>query len=214
VPDATASGELSARPQKASHTSPSLTRVTRALAVSLSLLLLSACGHSVLLVRQAPATLPSEPPGYENATVTRVIDGDTIEVAITDRFEGPGAGRARVGATYDVRLLGIDTPESVDPRSPVECFGPEASAAAKALLLGKSVTLVKDTEESDQYGRLLRYVYLGDEMADARLVANGYAHAYPYPPNTRHSGLLVQLEREAREADRGLWSADTCSGKN
>ena len=188
--------------------------MTKALAVCLSLVLLAGCGHAVVLVHQAPATLPREPPGYETATVTRVIDGDTIEVTITDRFEGPGAGRARVGATYDVRLLGIDTPESVDPGSPVECFGPEASAAANALLLGERVTLVKDTEESDQYGRLLRYVYVGEEMADARLVANGYAHAYTYRPNIRHSRLFVQLEREAREADRGLWSADTCSRGN
>ena len=186
--------------------------MSRGLAICLALvLLLSGCGHAVVLVRQAPATLPQEPPGHETATVTRVVDGDTIEVTIIDRFEGPGAGRARVGATYDVRLIGIDTPESVDPGSPVECFGPEASAATKALLLGERVTLVKDTEETDQYGRLLRYVYMGEEMADARLVANGYAHAYPYPPNIRHSELFVRLERDAREDERGLWSSGACS---
>jgi micrococcal nuclease len=187
--------------------------VLRVLALCLLIALLPGCGHTVVLVRQAPATLEGEPDGHEIATVTRVVDGDTVEVAITDRLEGPGAGRAQVGRTYDVRLLGIDTPESVDPGSPVECFGPEASAAAKALLLGEQVTLVKDAEESDQYGRLLRYVYLGEEMADARLVANGYAHSYPYPPNVRHAYLFVQLEREARASDRGLWAPGTCNGQ-
>jgi micrococcal nuclease len=98
--------------------------------------------------------------------------------------------RARIGVTYDVRPLGIDTPESVDPGSPIECFGAEASAAVKALLLGERVTLVKDTEESDQYGKLLRYVYVGQEMADAHLVANGYPHAL-HLPSQRH--VLITL---------------------
>ena len=72
--------------------------------------------------------------------------------------------------------------------------------------------VVKDVEDTDRFDRLLRYVYLEDEMANARLVANGYAHAYTYPPNVRHSELFVQLEREARKKDRGLWAAETCSG--
>jgi micrococcal nuclease len=110
-------------------------------------------------------------------------------------------------------LIGIDTPESVKPNSPVECFGKEASAAAEALLGGKEVKLVKDVEEADQYDRLLRYVYLEDEMANARLVTNGYASAYTYPPNIRHADLFVQLQREARDNDRGLWAPETCSGE-
>lgn len=175
--------------------------------------LLVACGHQVRLEIQAPATLPDEPAGSEIATVTRVVDGDTIEVRITGREDGPGAGDAEIGGVYPVRLIGIDTPESVDPRRPVECFGVEASAAARALLAGASVHLVVDVEEADGYDRLLRYVYLGQEMANARLVVNGYASAYTYPPNIRHSELFVQLEREARESDRGLWSANTCRGE-
>jgi micrococcal nuclease len=111
-----------------------------------------------------------------------------------------------------VRLMGIDAPESVHPRTPVECFGREASAAAKALLEGDTVRLVKDVEETDRYDRLLRYVYLGAEMANARLVLNGYALSYTYPPNVRHTDLFVRLQREARENDRGLWSPDTCEG--
>ena len=168
--------------------------------------------HQVDLMSQAPATLDQEPAGYEEAQVERVVDGDTIVVEVTGRAEGPGAGEAEVGQEYRLRLIGIDTPESVKPDSPVECFGEEASSAAKALLEGQDVKLVKDVEEADQYDRLLRYVYLEGEMANARLVANGYAAAYTYPPNVRHTDLLVQLEREAREGDRGLWSPETCNG--
>lgn len=178
----------------------------------LSCLLASACaGHQVDLTIQAPATFAEEPAGYEEATVVKVVDGDTVEVEITARSEGPGAGLAEVGREYPVRLIGIDTPESVKPGSPVECFGREASSAAKALLDGAKVRLVKDVEETDRYDRLLRYVYLEAEMANARLVANGYASAYTYPPNTRWSSLFVQLQREAREAQRGLWSPGSCS---
>lgn len=174
----------------------------------------AACGggHEVVLTTQAPATLADEPQGYETATVVNVVDGDTIDVEITDRTEGRAAGEADVGVEYRVRLIGIDTPESVKPGTPVECFGEEASAAAKALLDGEEVRLVKDVEETDRYDRLLRYVYLEAEMANARLVANGYANAYTYPPNIRWSEMFLQLEREAREDDRGLWSPNTCNG--
>ena len=162
---------------------------------------------------QAPATLSQEPPGYEVATVTRVVDGDTIEAQIEERVDGPAGGEAEPGQTYNIRLIGIDTPESVKPGTPVECFAKEAAAAAEALLDGESVRLVKDVEETDRYERLLRYVYIGEEMANARLVINGYAHAYTYPPNVRHSDLFVALQGEAREADRGFWSPETCRGE-
>jgi endonuclease YncB( thermonuclease family) len=169
--------------------------------------------HQVLLEEQAPPTLREEPGGYEEAVVTRVIDGDTIEVQITGRVAGPGAGDAGIGSTPSVRLIGIDTPESVTPGSPVECFGREASAATTALVDGARVLLVKDVEETDRYDRLLRYVYIGEEMANARLIVNGYAHAYTYPPNVRHSDLLVRLQRRARIAERGLWSHDACGAE-
>lgn len=180
----------------------------------LAVVLTASCAtHQVRLDIQAPATRPQEPPGHEIATVTRVVDGDTIEATIISVSPGPGAGEAQIGSNYDIRLIGIDTPESVRPGTPIECFGKEASAATTALLEGQEVTLVKDVEEADHYDRLLRYVYLGDEMANARLVANGYATAYTYPPNVRHADLFVQLEREARDGDRGLWAAETCSGE-
>jgi micrococcal nuclease len=173
----------------------------------------SCAPHRVVLSRQAPATLGEEPPGHETGKVTRVVDGDTIEVKVTGRVDGPGAGDARIGSSYNVRLIGIDTPESVKPNSPVECFGRESSAAAKALLEGGSVKLVKDVEETDRYDRLLRYVYLGHELANARLVVNGYAAVFTYPPNVRHSELFVALQREARDEQRGLWSPETCNGE-
>jgi micrococcal nuclease len=177
------------------------------------IVLCGACAPEVALTVQGPATFEDEPDGYEDAIVVRVVDGDTIVVEVTGRTEGPGAGDAPLGTEERVRLIGIDTPESVKPDTPVECFGREASAAAKALLEGQEVRLVKDVEETDAYDRLLRYVYLGSEMANARLVANGYATAYTYPPNIRHSELFVQLQREAREGDRGLWAPDTCNGE-
>jgi micrococcal nuclease len=179
------------------------------------LLVVTSCApHQVLLDHQAPATRPQEPPGFETATVTRVIDGDTVEVVIEAITPGPGAGETTIGETYNVRLTGIDTPESVKPGTPVECFAREASAAATAFLEGVEVTLVKDVEDTDRYDRLLRYIYVADEMANARLVANGYAFAYTYPPNVRHSELFVQLQREARESDRGLWAPETCDGES
>ena len=186
----------------------------RALAAACAALVLTTCSQPVELTRQAPATLGNEPGGFEAARVTRVVDGDTIEVTITGRTEGAGAGRAEVGRSYDVRLLGIDTPESVKPDSPVECFGPEASDAATALLEGREVRLVDDVEEVDGFGRLLRYVYVEEELANARLVANGYAKALIYEPNVRHANLLLGLQRGARAAELGLWASDACGGRD
>lgn len=180
----------------------------------MSLLALACCSaHAVDLTVQAPATLHAEPPGYEEATVTRVVDGDTIEVEVIAAVEGPGAGATQPGVRYDVRLLGIDTPESVSPREPVECFGREAAAATAALLEGRRVRLVRDVEDRDGFDRLLRYVYVGAELANARLVVNGYAAAYTYPPNVRWSEVFAQLQDSAREERRGLWGTETCDGE-
>ena len=131
-------------------------------------------------------------------TVVRVVDGDTVIVR--------GAG----GRIEDVRLIGIDTPETVDPRKPVGCFGPEASAYAKHLLTGRTVVLRYDRELHDRYGRFLAYVWLqghGGGFVNARLVELGYARAYPFPPNTEHQALFAALERRAAIGGRGLWAA-------
>src|SRR5690349_13538593 len=113
-------------------------------------------GYSALLPHSAPevAHEPKLPPGYSGpATVARVIDGDTIELTSGDR----------------VRYIGMDTPETVDPRKTVQCFGKEASAANRALVEGKVVTLVPDVEDRDMYDRFLRYVYLGDTFVNLEL---------------------------------------------
>jgi micrococcal nuclease len=135
-------------------------------------------------------------PPIEAGTVVRVVDGDTIIV------RGPG------GRTEDVRLIGIDTPETVDPRRPVGCYGPEASAFTKHLLTGRTVILRYDRETHDRYGRFLAYVWLAGRHAqfvNAELVRRGYARSYPFPPNTAHEALFAALERQAAIGGQGLW---------
>ena len=134
-------------------------------------------------------TRAAAPPS--SGVVAEVIDGDTIRVR-------SGAG------TVTVRLLGIDTPETVHPDRPVGCFGPEASAYTKRLLTGRPVTLRYDRELHDRYGRLLAYVYTGGTFANARLVERGYARTLPIPPNTAHAAQLAALERAAALAGLGL----------
>lgn len=122
--------------------------------------------------------------------VERVVDGDTIVVR--------GVGR--------VRLIGVDTPETVAPGRPVEFFGREASAFTKRLLEGRRVRLEYDRERTDRYGRTLAYVHLADgTFANAEIVRRGYGHAYTRFP-FRYLDRFRQLEREARSAGRGLWN--------
>ncbi|MBE9514044.1 MAG: thermonuclease family protein [Chloroflexi bacterium] len=121
----------------------------------------------------------------ENAAlVTRVIDGDTIEIE----------GGIRV------RYIGIDTPETDEP------YYLEAREANRNLVNGRHVRLEKDIEDKDKYGRLLRYVWVGDVMVNAELVSSGYAYSYSYPPNLKYQAQFLLLEKEAREHKRGLWS--------
>ena len=131
-------------------------------------------------------------PTDDTFLVTRVIDGDTIEI------EG---GKK-------VRYIGIDTPETVDPRKPIQCFGVEASNKNKELVEGKRVRLEKDVSETDKYERLLRYVYVGELFVNDYLARQGYAYAYTYPPDVKYSEQFVQAQKEARENNRGLWK--TC----
>jgi micrococcal nuclease len=135
---------------------------------------------------------------FSEGVVVRAVDGDTVIV------RGPG------GRIEDVRLLGIDTPETVDPRRPVGCYGPEASAYTKHVATGRAVTLGYDRELHDRYGRFLAYIWLRGRspvFLNARLVELGYARAYPFPPNTAHAALFAGLERRAALAGRGLWTA-------
>ena len=144
-------------------------------------------------VGPAPTSRISFRDGTTPATVVRVVDGDTIEVEIE-------------GQTHKVRYIGIDTPETVDPRRPVGCFGEEASAANEALVEGRIVGLEEDVSDTDSFGRLLRYVWLNSqEMVNAILVREGYAQASAYPPDVRYQELFDGLEAAARSAERGLW---------
>jgi|SRR6188472_2354654 len=129
--------------------------------------------------------------------VVRVVDGDTIQV----RLEG--------GRTERVRYIGIDTPESVKPGTPVQCFAKKASHFNAGLVAGRDVTLKTDAEERDRYGRLLAYVYAGPEFVNRELVARGYARTLTIPPNVAHADEFARLARRAREAGLGLWRACT-----
>ncbi len=135
-----------------------------------------------------------ESPTKVTAEVTRVVDGDTVEADIDGREE-------------DVRYIGVDTPESVKPDSPVECFGPEAADFNRKLVEGETVRLELGEEQRDPYDRLLAYVYVNDTFVNAELVRRGYATTLTIPPNDRFADRFAELEREAGAAGRGLWGA-------
>ncbi len=124
--------------------------------------------------------------------ILRVIDGDTVEFINGDRL----------------RYIGIDTPEEVDPRKPVQCFALEAAAANKALVEGKMITFHKDVSARDKYGRWLGFVYLEDgTFVNLKLVEEGFAFAYKYKPDISKSVEFKEAEAKARGAGFGLWSA-------
>jgi micrococcal nuclease len=138
------------------------------------------------------------PPGTRTtATVTHVTDGDTLTVALNGREE-------------DVRLIGVDTPETVDPDEPVQCFGPEASAFTHRLE-GATVELVPGAERRDAYGRLLAYIYLDGAMFNSALARRGLARPLTIAPNDLHAARFERLAAQAARRGRGLWGA--CGGE-
>lgn len=137
-------------------------------------------------------TSPPPPAGLTRAMVTEIIDGDTIAVLINDR-------------EYRVRYIGIDSPETRDPNTGVQPFGPEATEANRKLVAGQTVGLEQDVSETDRYGRLLRYVWVGEVLVNAELVRQGYAMASTYQPDVKYQALFTELQREARAGGRGLW---------
>jgi micrococcal nuclease len=157
-------------------------------------------GSAVLLIAVALVVLrpwegkPEEGPASAVARVTRVVDGDTIEVRLGGREE-------------DVRLIGVDTPETVKPDTPVQCFGERASHFTKRRLTGRRVRLVFGVERRDIYGRLLAYVYLHGRFFNPILVRRGLARSLTIPPNDRFAPRFRRLELVAARAGRGLWSA-------
>ncbi len=152
---------------------------------------------ALAMTQVGQSTSADESGGEGRAVVERVVDGDTIVVRIE-------------GSSEKIRLIGIDTPESVDPRSPVECFGTEASARTAELLPeGTEVDLVRDVEARDRYDRLLAYVYRASDglFVNEALARDGYAVLSTYPPNVAHVEALQAAVADARSAGRGLWAS-------
>ncbi len=159
--------------------------LSRAVCATLAVALLGSAGWGWRSGGRGPARF--------DATVVHVSDGDTITVRFGDRSER-------------VRILGADTPEVVDPRKPVQCYGPEASAHTKARLApGTLVSLETDAEVRDKYGRLLAYVYVGGARYDDELLRLGFARLLIIAPNGVHARAMLGAELEARAAHRGLW---------
>ncbi|MEX0621581.1 MAG: thermonuclease family protein [Candidatus Woykebacteria bacterium] len=135
--------------------------------------------------------------GTEGVKVTRVVDGDTIEIETGQK----------------VRYIGIDTPETSDPRTGVQCFGKEATKKNRELVEGKRVRLEKDVSETDKYGRLLRYIFVPspssgqDGLVSETLVKEGFAFSSPYPPDIKYQDIFNKAEKFAKKNDKGLWGS-------
>jgi len=139
---------------------------------------------SIAGISQTTDTEPAQDKFFFICRVVEVIDGDTVIIDTGER----------------VRYIGIDTPEKG------ELFCEECKKKNEELVLGKEVGLERDVSITDKYGRLLAYVWVGDLMVNSEMVKTGYAHAYTYPPDVKYSDLFVELEREARENEYGLWA--------
>jgi micrococcal nuclease len=133
-------------------------------------------------------------PRSARAFVVRAVDGDTVQARIDGRVE-------------DVRLIGVDTPETVDPDAAVQCFGHRASDFTRRRVERRRVRLVFGVERRDVYGRLLAYAYIGHRSVNAELLRRGLARTLEIAPNTQHSALYRHLELAAARAGRGLWGA-------
>jgi micrococcal nuclease len=154
------------------------------------------------IVQTPTATVPVQLP-VQLFKVTDVVDGDTIKVSYHGRAE-------------TVRLIGIDTPEVVDPRQPVQCFGVEASTHARAILSGQMVRLEADGTQGDRdrFNRLLRYVFLRDGANfNQRMIADGFAFEYTHIVPYRYQPQFKAAQAEAQSGSRGLWAAETCAGQ-
>jgi micrococcal nuclease len=158
-----------------------------------SLLLLAQIAF-VLLRPWEQVHLGGSPPRSASAYVLRAVDGDTIEVLLD-------------GEREDVRYIGIDTPETVKPDTPVQCFGPQAHRFNARLVTHRRVRLVFGVERRDVYGRLLAYVYLGHRFVNAELARRGLARTLTIPPDDRFAKRFGRLQAAAARAGRGLWGA-------
>jgi len=150
--------------------------------------------------RSTAAATPVSTTLAVNATVTHIVDGDTIDVEIAGKRER-------------VRLIGIDTPETKKPNTPVQCYGPEATAFTTSLLpIGAALHLERDVVARDDFGRMLAYVYLASDgtFVNLRIVRDGFAHTLSIAPNTAHAVEFARAAHLAQAANIGLWA--NCSG--
>jgi len=146
--------------------------------------------------QETTVSLPVVIDSTKEYNVIKVVDGDTIQVEIDDKIE-------------KIRMIGIDTPESVHPDEEKNTEnGKKASEYTKKLLTGKSVTLELDVQERDKYGRILAYVYLNGRMVNKKLLSDGYAKVATFPPNVKYVQEFTKLEEKAREAKKGLWAEE------
>ena len=171
--------------------------------VGLCLLVVAGAGCNASDDRDAKGVVAGELPAAAHGPypVVDVVDGDTLKVNAPERIT--------------IRVIGIDTPETVDPRQPVQCFGSEASARAHELLDGTDVYLESDPTQGDldRYGRTLAYVWLPDGRSlGETLIAEGYAHEYTYDTPYEYQADYNAAEAAARDAERGLWAPDACPG--
>lgn len=142
---------------------------------------------------------PEDRPTTETYEVISVVDGDTIKINYQ-------------GQTTSVRLIGVNTPETIDPRKDVECYGEEASNYLKDLLTGKTVTIAADASQADRdkYNRLLRYVYLDGQDVNYQIIANGYGYEYTYNVPYEKQASYKAAQSAAEAAGKGLWAAGIC----
>ncbi|MGQ9531995.1 MAG: thermonuclease family protein [Desulfotomaculales bacterium] len=184
--------------------------------VALPVWVVAGCAARDLAADVDPARWTVAPPAeLVPARVVRAVDGDTLVVAFKAgaRVERRGerlflslAGeRVEVAPEERVRLIGVNAPEIAHDSRPAEYFGREAADFTRQRLHGREVHLAFDVQKRDQYGRLLAYVFDGERLFNAELVARGYAQVMTVPPNVSYADLFLALQREARAAGRGLW---------
>lgn len=189
-------------------------QLTRAVACLLFIVMAAGCSSQSVETQATASTTPAAKkaaatkkpataPRANNridAKVVRVVDGDTMKVSFTDN------GKVK---EETIRLLLVDTPESVDPEKPVQPFALDASNYAKTMLTGKDVQLELDVSERDKYGRLLCYLYIGDRMFNELLLENGYARvAYIYPPNVKYVDQFREIQKTAQQKALNIWSVE------
>ncbi|MEW9697842.1 thermonuclease family protein [Paenibacillus sp. SI8] len=138
------------------------------------------------------ASKPTSSTGRERVTVERIVDGDTFEATLKGKKE-------------KVRLIGVDTPETKKPNTPVMFYGKEASAYTKKRLEKQTVELEYDVEKKDRYDRILAYVWIGDELLNRTLIQEGYARMATFPPNVKYVDAFKKDQEEARNKKKGLW---------